>query len=409
MILTGQLLLPEAPGSVGLRPGWIRLENDRIAESGEDGIHPAADAGDPDTLVCPGFVDPHLHLPQIDAFGAYGLRLLEWLEEAVFPAEAAWRDPDFAEGRCRSALEQLWAVGTTGIFAFTSNHRESTLRALRTCRRSGMRALVGQPLSDRDIHPDLLRSTVENLGDAERLLDEFPADGNAAVAAAVAPRFAPTCSPDLLAGAGRIARERGAYVATHLSENEPECERAIALHGGPDYASIYERNGLLGPRSFLGHCIHLSEDERSLLAESGAVAVHCPASNLFLRSGTMNRAAWKRAGIRCALASDIAAGFEKSMIRNARTMLAVTFYLGERPPPAGEAWNQITAGNADLLGWNDCGRLAAGARADVLLIRPGHDWRSTRDPLGDLLWSWDDRWLERTFVGGRTVYRRANR
>lgn len=407
MIFTGQLLLPEGDRSVRLAAGWIRTEGRHIAEVEVGALHAGADAGGEDFLVCPGFIDPHLHLPQIDAFGAYGLRLLEWLQGAIFPAEASWKDPDHAETRCRSALEQLWAVGTTGIFAFSTNHRESTRRALRLCRGSDMRALVGQPLSDRDIHPDLLQSTRANLEDAERLLEEFPADGGEA-AAAVAPRFAPTCSPELLQGAGRIARQAGAWVATHLAENEPECERALAIHGGEHYTEIYGKAGLLGPRSFLGHCIHLSPAEREMLAGTESVAVHCPTSNLFLRSGTMNRAAWLREGIRCAVASDIAAGFEKSMIRTARTMLAVTFVLGEEAPSAGEAWWQITAGNAGLLGWEDCGALSPGNRADLLLIHPCHDWRGTMAPLSDLLWSWDDRWLERTILAGRTVYRRPH-
>lgn len=404
MILTGQLLLPDGERSVRPRPGWLRIDGERIEAVEVGGIHPSPDAGDADTLVSPGFIDPHLHLPQIDAFGGYGLRLLEWLERSIFPAEAAWRDPARAEIRCRSALRQLWAVGTTSVFAFATNHRESTRRALRLCGEAGMRARIGQPLSDRSIHPDLLQSERENLDDLEHLLDEFPERPGVNVSAAVAPRFAPTCGPGLLHGCGELARARGAFVATHLAENEPECELAVALHGGPDYTSVYGRAGLLGPRSFLGHCIHLSPSEQRLLAETESVAVHCPTSNLFLRSGTMNRAAWLRAGIRCGLASDISAGFEKSMIRTARTMLAVTFEVGEAPPSAAEAWWQITRGNARLMEWEDCGEIAPGNRADLVLLKPFHDWRHTADPLSDLLWSWDDRWLERTLLAGRTVY-----
>ncbi len=405
MILSGQLLLPCKERSVQISPGWIRLDGPVIAEVCAGETHPSPDLGGDRFLISPGFIDPHLHLPQIDAFGAYGMPLLEWLEGAVFPAEAAWKDPDHAEVRCQSALDQLRAVGTTGIFAFSTNHVESTRRALRLCRESGMRALIGQPLSDRDIHPDLLLSTRGNVEAMNRLLDEYP-PGDDPVSAAVAPRFAPTCSPELLHRCGERARCENAFVATHLSENEAECERALEIHGGEHYTGIYAEAGLRGPRSFLGHCIHLSHAEKNHLAASGSVAVHCPTSNLFLRSGTMNRAAHLRSGIRCALGSDIAAGYEKSMIRTARTMLAMTFPLGEAPPDSAEAWWQITAGNAQLLGWEDCGKLEAGCRADLALIDPFHDWRTTMDPLSDLLWSWDDRWLAQTLVAGRSVFRR---
>lgn len=409
MLITGQLLLPDTPRSVRIAPGWVRLEGGRIAEVRIGEIHRDADLGGPTHFVAPGLVDPHLHLPQIDAFGAYGMRLLEWLRDVIFPSESAWGDPDHAELRCDSALKQLWAVGTTGIFAYTSNHRESSRRALALCERYGMRAILGQPLSDFDIIDALKQPAARCLEDARLLLDQFPERPaeQSRVCAAVAPRFAPTSTPELLHGAGALAKEYNAFVASHLAENEPECARAVELHGGPDYTSVYHRARLLGPKAVFGHCIHLSPPERQLLAETGTVIAHCPTSNAFLRSGTMNRAQWLRDGLRVAVASDIAAGYDKSMIRTARAMLEVTMYVREGPLTAAEAWWQITAGNADLLGWSQCGRLHDGGEADVIVIEPFHAWLKTLDPLSDLLWSWDDRWLKATIINGRVVYRRA--
>jgi guanine deaminase len=201
-----------------------------------------------------------------------------------------------------------------------------------------------------------------------------------------------------------LAKEFGAIVQTHLAEMEPECERACQLHNASDYTEIYERAGLLTELSLFGHCIHLSQNERQRLAAAGSKAAHCPTSNTFLHSGVMNRAQCLRDGLAITLASDLCAGYEKSMIRVARSMLEVTMFVNEAPPSEYEAWWQITAGNAAELGWHDCGVLKEGAEADVVLIRPEHSWHTLRRPLSDLLWTFDDRWLKTTIANGKIVY-----
>lgn len=403
MIITGQLLLPCGERAVDLQPGWLRVEGSRIAEVRLGEIHPAADLGGESFLVSPGFIDAHLHLPQIDSFGAFGEGLLDWLHRTVFPAEVAWADPDHAEDRARSAMQQLIACGTTGIVAFSSNHLESTLRAIHVARDLGMRASIAQTLCDQDIIPELLVPTGESLDQARMLLEKFP-PGDARVTASVAPRFALTCSAQLLEGCGILAREYGAFVQTHLAETEEECARACQLHDAADYTSIYERAGLVTERSLFGHAIFLSADERRRLAAAGSKAVHCPTSNTFLRSGVMNRAQSLRAGLSVALGTDQCAGYEKSMIRTARSMLEVSMFVDEPPPSEHEAWWQITAGNAKELGWNDSGVIREGAEADLVLIRPEHPWHELRRPLSDLLWTFDDRWLRATILNGRIAY-----
>ncbi len=410
LIVTGQLMLPDEAGGerrVRLAPGWVRLDGGAIAEVNEGDIHPEADVGDAGFLITPGFVDPHLHLPQIDAFGAHGMRLLDWLERVIFPIESRWADADHAQRRMQNCLAQLFSAGTTGIVAYASIHVEATRRALRACERIGMRAAIGAALVDLHPHPELRRPTGQLLDETRRLLDEFPPDrGSRRVEAAVAPRFALACTMELMEGCAVLAEERGAYVQTHLAEMEPEWEQAVALHGGPNYADIYRRAGLMGPRSLLGHCIHLTPSEQKIIAESGSVAVHCPTANVFLRSGTMNRRRWLETGMTVAVASDIGAGYEKSIVRVARSMVEAAFYVDAPPPPIEEVWWQITAGNADALGWSRAGRIAPGHDADLVAIHPDRDWINSYHPLGDLLFSWDDRWIARTIVAGKTVWAR---
>jgi guanine deaminase len=404
VIVSGQLLLAEESGCCRLAPGWLCIEGRHIVAVHCGETRPDCDFGSPDALIAPGFVDVHLHLPQIDAFGRHGRPLIEWLETAVFPAESAWADPAHAAERAASALSQLWASGTTGIFAFTSNHRHGARSALRLCRQAHMRALIGQALSDIHVPASLLRSTDDCINDAIALLEEFPPGGTAA--AAVAPRFALSATPELLAGCGRLAAQASAHIATHLAENLEECERATTMHAAADYTSIYARHGLLGARAVHGHCIHLSPAERRSLAASRTVVAHCPTANDFLCSGTMNRALYLREGLGVALGSDIGAGYEKSMVRVARAMLASGRLVNEAPASAAEAWWQITAGNAGALGWEDCGRLAPGMRADLLVIEPTHAWLHNPAPLDDLLWTWDDRWLASTLLAGSPVFQR---
>ena len=406
MIITGQLLLPAGDRAVDIQPGWIRVERDRITEVQVGELHPKANLGGESYLVTPGFIDTHLHLPQIDSFGAFGEQLLDWLNETIFPAEVAWADPDHAESRARSAMNQLFACGTTGIVAFASNHFESTRRSLDAAMDMGMRASIGQTLCDMEIIPELLIPTTESLRQARDLLEAYPT-GTERVTASLAPRFALTCTEELLNGCGALADEFGCIVQTHLAEMEAECDRACQLHNATDYTGIYEGAGLLTERSLFGHSIHLSADERRRLAAAGSKAAHCPTSNTFLRSGVMNRAQCLRDGYGVTLATDQCAGYEKSMIRVARSMLEVTMFVDEKPPSEYEAWWQITQGNAEELGWKNNGVLREGAEADIVLIKPEHPWHELRRPLSDLLWTYDDRWLKTTIANGRIVFSQA--
>lgn len=407
MIVSGNLVLPDLAGqdAVTVQKGWLEIDGPFIVRLEIGELHPKPDIGGEHVLISPGFIDVHAHIPQINALGAYGMQLLDWLDNVVFPAEAHWADPQFARSRSRDAFKQFLSCGTTGVFAFSANFREATLACLEEAQKIGMRAKIGQPLADMHIHPDLCKSTQGNLEDAQAALEAFPESTHKRVAAAIAPRFALTCSESLLRGAAQIANDSRAYIETHLAEMVPECERACELHNSNDYTSIYEKAGLVNERCFLGHGIHLSKDERRRLAASKAIIAHCPTSNTFLRSGTMHRERYLNDGIRVGLASDIAGGPDRSMIRVARAMMEASFHAEDSAPATtSEAWWQITQGNAERLGWQDAGILHEGATADLTVIDANPDWLKARDPLGYLIFTWDDRWLKKTLLRGQVVF-----
>ena len=410
MIITGQLVRPQEERSVSVESGWIKIQDDKIVELRTDGVHPDPDLGGEDYVILPGFVDCHLHLPQFDVIGLHGLPLLQWLEATVFPAEAKWSDPEYAALATAAAIKQLFSVGTTSFVGFGTVHAEAVNAALSTCESHRIRSRVGVVLMNQQCPAYLARPTDEQLSDAQSIVEEWPDSIDApspVVAASLAPRFAISCSSELMSGAGRIAQGSSVIIQTHLSETEAEVAEVARLHNNcKDYVTVYEKAGLLGPRSLLAHGIWLSESEQACLKGHDAVIAHCPVANSFLRSGTMNRANHLKAGLRVALGSDIGGGYHRSMVRVAQEMISAAAILGNEPTNTAEAWWQITLGNADTLGWTNVGRIELDAEASFVVAKPDITWRNFPDPLGALLFAWDDRWIDSTISLGKSVYQR---
>lgn len=406
MIIAGQLLLEstETPGAARLAPGFVRVEDGFIAEVVEGELPAKFDLGGPKCLVSPGLIDTHLHLPQFDMIGAHGLPLLEWLMGVTFPSESRWEDAAYAAAMTERVAKQLLSVGTTTICAYSSVHHDATVSAIDTLSKAGLRGVVGQSMSDRYAPDNLIGGTNELLDQTADLLAKFPPSGR--LAAAITPRFAVSCTQELLTGAGKLAAENpDALVQTHLSETIPECQLIGELYEGSKYVDVYRAHGLVTERTLFGHGIHLDAAERAMLREAGAVIAHCPLANSFLRSGAMNRATAISEGVRLSLGSDIGGGYERSMVRVARAMVETASLLGDVYPTPADAWWQITAGNADAAGFADAGRLEPGVPADLFVANPDLPWiDSPVDPLAMTLFAWDDRWVRQTVVRGEVAY-----
>ncbi len=401
-IFAGQLLLEDSGSSCRITPGVVRIVDDYIYEVIEGEIPQHFDIGGADWLIAPGFVDSHLHLPQFEMIGGHGLPLLDWLGELTFPAERRWEDTDFARSMAKRVFGQCLAHGTTSICAYATVHADATAAVLQLAESIGLGGVIGQVLMDRQAPPFLCRRRQQLIDEAATLLDRFPP--SCRMAAAVTPRFAITCSPELLAEAGKLGSSRGAIIQTHLAETIPECARVKELFGGQNYVSVYQAAGLITPQTIFGHGIYLAAEDRRQLATGGAMIAHCPTANSFLRSGTMDRAAAIDAAVKLTLGSDIGAGYERSMVRVARAMIEAAARIGESYPTAAQAWHTITAGNADAIGLRDIGRLRVGGSADLLAIAPDVPWLdSPVDPLAMLMFAWDDRWIKSVLLRGHQV------
>ncbi len=264
--------------------------------------------------IVPGLVDLHSHIPQYSAVGMDGYELLPWLERFVYPTEAAFGDPDHAFAEASRFFADALANGTTTACLYATIHEEGTRMAFRAAEESGIRALIGKVMMDRNAPAALLEGTDASLAASERLCREWNGAADGRLQYVFSPRFAVSCSADLLKGVGELAAAQGAFVQTHLAENQDEIRAVTQLFPqASSYAEVYARAGILGSRTIMAHCIYLSPRDFDLLAETQTRIAHCPSSNFFLRSGIMDMAmAYERSMI-VGLGSDVGAGPTLSM------------------------------------------------------------------------------------------------
>ncbi|TVQ30870.1 MAG: hypothetical protein EA376_11440 [Phycisphaeraceae bacterium] len=421
MLLRGLLLLdPGRPPT----PGWLRIDGDRIAEVGE-GASPGAarpDAGAPDCIITPAFIDAHIHLPQIDSVGADGMELLDWLNRVIYPAESWWGRSG-ATHMLRTAVRRMIHQGTLGFAGYLTSHGDVNAAATRAlasgaglpCR---PRCIVGRVAMDREAPDDLLEHDRWRAGRAPSPTPLLPEPDHGArrprCSISANPRFAISCTAELLAEIGWTVRDRRAagapiFTQTHLAESPAECARVARLFpDAPNYTSVYADAGLLDDRTLLAHCIHLADDEWRCIAERKSVVVHCPTANIFLEAGLFDLDAAREHGVRLALGSDVAAGPDVAMPRVARAMIEMaklrrmTIAPEAHVPTPEQAWSMITRGNADALGWADAGRLEPGAAADLLILRTPETWLDEH-LVGRLIYNWSAELLVSRIVEGRLV------
>ena len=334
-------------------------------------------------LILPGMVDLHAHLPQLPNAGlGAGLDLLTWLERYIFPMEREF-DEAHAERLAPAAFRAFAAAGTTTAVIYTAVYEPSTEITFRAAEAHGLRAVIGKVMMDRLSYDDRLAPgdiLETSLRQSADLCSRWHGRDGGRLRYAFTPRFAVSCSREMLRESARLASATGAYWQTHLSEDRGElAEVARLFPEASDYLDVYDRAGGLGARTVLAHAIHLSEREVARLAESGAHVAHCPGSNLFLASGAMPLARYRAAGISVGLGSDVAAGPELSIFagmragaftqsglrvleaRDAAGALS-TSVPAAREPAAAAAANRVPAAALAPLDWLRLGTFE-GARA----------------------------------------------
>ena len=356
--------------------GGLLLENGRIVKAGGYAeVKAAAPAGVREVdhrphLILPGFIDPHIHFPQMQVIASYAASLLEWLNTYTFVEEQRFGDPAHAARIAGCFFDELVRHGTTTAAAYCSVHRASADAFFAESLKRGMCMIGGKVMMDRNA-PEALRDTPEAAyDDTKALIADWHGRGRNHVA--ITPRFAITSSPAEMEAAGTLVREHpDLHVQSHLSENQAEIAFTCELYPEAlDYTDVYARYGLLGPKSLFGHCIHLSDREAGALAESGSVAVFCPTSNLFLGSGLFDHGglAGRPTPVRIAIATDVGGGTSFSMLRTLDEGYKVLQLQGQRLDPL-TSFYRATLGNARALSLESrIGTLDEGTDADLVVL-----------------------------------------
>ncbi|MFN3133532.1 guanine deaminase [Roseibium sp.] len=398
-----------------IEDGALLIENGMIRARGDfsDLIGDATGAEIVDHrphLLMAGFIDTHIHFPQVQVIASWGAQLLDWLNTYTFPEETRFANDDHAAAMACRFFDLLTNHGTTTAVAYCSVHKGSAEAYFEEAEQRNMRVIGGKVLMDRNA-PDGLRDTPQcGYDDTKELIAKWHGKGRASYA--ITPRFAITSTPEQMDMTGALVHEHpDCFVQTHLSENKNEIAYTLELYPeARDYLDVYQRYDLLSDKMLLGHSIHLEPREVAVMAETGSRPVFCPTSNLFLGSGLFDEARMRKNGIISAIATDIGAGNSYSMLQTLNEGYKILQLQDQKLHPL-RAFHWMTRGNAVALGMEDkIGTLDAGTEADVVVLNSkATDAMALRmerasnlsEELFILQMLGDDRAVEEVYVAGQ--------
>ncbi len=424
--------------------GLLVIEDGRIADFGaHDDVferHRALEITHlRDRLILPGFIDGHIHFPQMRVLGAFGEQLLPWLQRWVFPEELKYEDRAYARDAARRFFDNLLASGTTTCQAFTTSSPVATEELFDEANRRNTRIIAGLTGIDRLAPVEYMRSAASFYADSERLIERYHRQGRNLYA--ITPRYALGATPELLAVCRRLKQEHpDCWVNTHMSEDRTEVRDVHdAYPDCADYFAIYEKYGLTGPKFTAGHGVWLSDDEFSRMSKSGSAISFCPCSNLFLGNGLfrLGRATDPRSRVRLSWGTDVGAGNRFSLLgvldEAYKVGMCNAAALGgqseeaerNKVSPYRGFWS-ITLGGAEGLYIDDLvGNFEPGKEADFVALDwnagpAAQAWRQslvvdhngprTVEQAADLLFGimmvGDDRAVDETWVMGKQLYKK---
>ncbi|WP_202911080.1 guanine deaminase [Ancylobacter sp. TS-1] len=372
----------------------------------------------PGHLIVPGFIDTHVHFPQLQMIGAYGAQLLEWLDTYTFPAEMSFADAGHAARVARLFLRELLRAGTTTAVVYCTVHPHSVDAFFAESERFNTRMIAGKVLMDRNAPAALLDTAQRGYDESLALIGRWHGRGRQLYC--VTPRFAPTSTEAQLDAAGALLKTRdGLFLQTHLCENPGEVEWVRELFPArASYLDVYAHAGLVGPGSVFGHAVHMHEGDFCTCHAGGAALAHCPTSNLFLGSGLFRLfdAVDPRRPVKVGLGTDVGGGTSLSQLQSLNEAYKVAALTG-RKLDAVQGFYLATLGGARALGLEGTlGRLAPGYEADICVLDPqatalmafraGY-CASIEELLFMLMTLGDDRAVRATYVAGSRVYDRA--
>lgn len=356
----------------------------------------------PGAVILPGFVDTHIHFPQTHVIGSASGPLLEWLQRSVFPEEARFAQAAYAAAVAREFCDAMIAQGTTCAAIYSSSHAVAADALFAELDRRGLRGFTGLTLMDRGAPANVLLDADAALDACARLLERWHGHDRGRLNFSIIPRFALSCSDELLRGAADFAAKHSLLIQTHISENKDEIRTtAEAFPDAADYLAVYADRGLVGARTVLAHCIWFSASEWDRAAAADAAIAHCPDSNFFLGSGCMPLIEPTKRDMRVGLGTDVGAGRTFSLRRVGASAYDAAQVLGNTASPEHLLW-LATAGGARALGLaTTIGQIAPSFEADLVAVNAPDVEKGAL--LDALLFRHDAGPVAATYVRGRRL------
>ncbi|XP_059609634.1 guanine deaminase [Phlebotomus argentipes] len=397
-------------------------------------------------FILPGFVDCHIHAPQMPNNGlGLDMELLDWLKTYTFPMESQYKDCAFASYVYDKVVKRTLSLGTTCASYFATNHRAGTLILANHIHKQGQRALVGKVSANQSSVDYYKETTEESIKENKAFIQDIMKLNSDLINVTITPRFALSCDEYLMKELGKLAKEHNLNIQTHISENLGEVAEVKRVYNASNYASVYDSANLLTSKCILAHGVHLEDEELELLQKRGTSIAHCPSSNTNLKSGLCDIIRLRQAGISVGLGTDISGGSDVSILAVIRDAMGVSQHLdfakkqdikgtGRVRPETDEqkkvnqdyvplnykqALFLATLGGAEALNLaHKIGNFQVGKEFDALLIDIDVDPVDVYEPnisgiknkpenlqerVQKFVYAGDDRNISRVFVKGRQV------
>ncbi|KAK3791879.1 hypothetical protein RRG08_026782 [Elysia crispata] len=375
-------------------------------------------------FIIPGFVDSHAHAPQYTFMGTGGdLPLIPWLQTYTYPTETLLNtDDSFARDVYEKCVNRTLRNGSTTVSYYATISADATRILTDVIECQGQRAFIGKVNMDTNSPDDYVETLEESVKETHRFVEDILARKNPLLTPCITPRFAGSCTHELMEDLGKIARGHSLPIQTHISENRDEVKMiADMFPQAKNYTDVYDRAGVLGDKTILAHGVYLSDEELQVIGERGSGISHCPNSNFTLKSGILDVRKVMNAGIKLGLGTDFAGGHSPSMLDAIRrgVTAANTLTFSQRSDQGQlelvtykDLFRLATLGSAELMGISDqIGNFEVGKQLDALVIDPEVDQSpfdvfstdSREDIIQKFLFVGDDRNIVKVFVNANQV------
>ncbi|EZA50395.1 guanine deaminase [Ooceraea biroi] len=377
-------------------------------------------------FMIPGLIDCHTHAVQFPNLGVgYDKYLLDWLESYTFPLETKYADAKFAEQAYDSVVKRTIGIGTTTACYFASLYGETTTILAEKAAKLGQRAFVGKVNMNIPRDDGYWESTEKSIEDTMAFIESVERIGSPLVKPIITPRFALSCNMELMQKLAKIAKAKDLHIQSHVSENKAEItatKEYFQEYFQPSYTAIYKAAGLLTNKTILAHGVHLEDSELAILKEHGTAIIHCPSSNIYLKSGLCDVQRLRANHVKVGLGTDVSGGASYSMLDAMRSALLVSNCLSMMkddytPLSYEDVFHMATLGSAKALSIDDkVGNLVPGKEFDALVVDlnasgtfvdNSKEYKGIQGTLQEKLqrfiYSGDDRNIISVYVQGRNV------